>query len=78
MMNQILWKVVRGLNLTVIVDNSDVIAGCECIKGIAFNNAVSWVKCALLPIMCAIFGISHDNCVQFDRVEYLSPQSLAT
>jgi hypothetical protein len=82
MMSQILGKVVRGLNLVVYADSGEVFAGFERTKVIAFGNAVSWVKCALfsvasaiVPVICAVIGLSRDNCAHFYRIEYLSPHN---
>jgi len=61
------------MNITVFVNKGNVFASCECIHGYAFKNAVSLVKCALLPVICADFGCLQDNCVNFDRVECLLP-----
>ena len=41
--------------------------------GIAFDNAQSGDRCALLPILTSDFGLSQDKCALFDRVEYLLP-----
>ena len=82
MMGQISGKVVRGLRFVVYVDSGDVFAGFERTKVIAFGNAVSWVKCALfsvacviVPVICAVFGLSQGCCAHFCRIEYLSPHN---
>ena len=66
------------MNLTVIVDGDNTFADCECIKGYAFINAVAWVKCALLPVLCAVFGLLQDKSAHFYRIECLLPQSCPT
>jgi len=66
------------MNLTIIVDEDEVFAACEYIKGYTFNNAAVGVKYALLPVICAIFGLSQDRYVHLSRIECLSPQCCLT
>ncbi len=61
------------MNLSVFSSNDHVFVNCECIKGYAFKNALLWVNCALLPVICAIFKVSQDNCAHLSRFEYLLP-----
>lgn len=61
------------MNITAFASLGNVYANCEWIKGFAFKNAALWVKCALLPVICAGFGLSQDNCAHFGRFEYLLP-----
>jgi len=63
----------------VYADGGDVFAGYECIKGLAYGNAVSRVKCALLSVayaivltICAVLCPSRDNCAHICCVDYLS------
>lgn len=62
------------MNISVFYSNGNVYVNCECIKGHTFKNAALWVKSALLPILCANFGLSRDNYVHFCRFEYLLPR----
>ena len=61
------------MNISTFCSNSNVFINCECIKGYAFKNAAFLVKSTLLLVICAIFGLSRDNCVHFCRVECLFP-----
>ncbi|MCL2401693.1 MAG: hypothetical protein FWC90_03510 [Oscillospiraceae bacterium] len=61
------------MNLTVFSSRDGVFANCEYIKGYAFNDTVSGDICALLPVKCANFGLSHDSYAHFRRIECLSP-----
>ena len=63
------------MNLTVIAVGKTVFAGCECINGYAFNKAAIGEKCALLPVITAVFGLSQDTCAHLSRVECLLSQS---
>ena len=63
------------MNISVFAQNDNVFSNCECIKGYAFKNAAVWVKCALLPVICANFGQSGDSCAHFSRVECLLPHA---
>ena len=63
------------MNITVFANQGDVFASYECIKGYAFKNVASWVKCAILPVICANFGRSQDNCAHFSRIECLLPHA---
>lgn len=64
------------MNMTVFASNDNAFINCGHITGIAYKNAVSWVNCALLPVICDIFVGSQDNCAHFNRIERLSPQRL--
>ena len=62
------------MNITVFTSSDDVFVNCECIKGYAFKNAAIGEKCALLPVMTAVFGLSQDTCAHLCRIECLLPQ----
>lgn len=61
------------MNLAVIADSVGVLVNCECVKGHAYEIAATWVKCALLPVLAAIFGLTGDSCAHLRRTECLSP-----
>lgn len=61
------------MNISAFCSNGIVFVNCECINGYAFKNAASWVKSALLPVICAIFDQLRDYYVRFCRVECLLP-----
>lgn len=63
------------MNISAFCSNGNVYVNCECIKGYAFKNAASWVKFALLPVICANFGQLRDDCVHFRRIECLLPHT---
>ena len=44
------------MNIFAFCSSGDVYVNCGCIKGYAFKNAVSGVKSALLPVICANNG----------------------
>jgi len=64
------------MKLRFFSDMCDVFVSCEC--GIAFKNAVTWDRCALLPVICAGFELSRDNCAHFNRIECLSLYDAST
>ena len=66
------------MNISVFVQNDNVFANCECIKGYAYFKSAIWVNCALLPVICADFGQSQDNHAHFSRFECLLPHTLQT
>lgn len=53
------------MNISAFCSDDEVFVNCECIKGIAFRNAVLWVKSALIPVICAILVQLRDYCVHF-------------
>ena len=63
------------MNISGFASCGSVFARCECVKGFAYSKAASGVKCALLPVICAGFGLSREYCAHFSRVEYLSPHN---
>lgn len=63
------------MNITVFSSSGNVYSYCECINGFAFKNVTSWVKCALLPVICAGFALSQDSCAHFGRIECLLPHN---
>lgn len=63
------------MNLIVFATDGNVFTDCECIKGYAFKNAAAWVKCTLLSVICAVFGLSQGNCAHFSRIECLLPHN---
>jgi hypothetical protein len=63
------------MNITLFASHGNVFVNCECIKGYAFKNALTRVNSALLPVICAGFGILRDNCAHFRRVECLLPHN---
>ena len=44
-----------------------------CVHGIAFFDAATWVKCAQLSVICAVFELSQDKFAHFGRIECLPP-----
>jgi len=66
---------VRGLNITMIADRNEVFVTCEYIKGYAYKNGALWVNYALLPVICAVFGLSQDNCAHLSRIGCLLPHN---
>lgn len=63
------------MNITVVVSDDNVFVDCEYIKGYAFINAAAWAKSALLPVICAAFGLSQDSYAHFSRIGCLLPQN---
>ncbi|MCL2081318.1 MAG: hypothetical protein FWH16_04390 [Oscillospiraceae bacterium] len=63
------------MKIKLVADKNDVYGNRERIARFASLYAVAWAKCALLPVICAVFGILRDNCAHFSRVEYLLPQN---
>ena len=61
------------MNISFFCCSGNVYRNCECIKGFAFKNTAVWVKCALLPVICAGFGILKGNCAHLGRIGYLLP-----
>jgi ribose/xylose/arabinose/galactoside ABC-type transport system permease subunit len=61
------------MNISVFCSKGSVYTNCECVKGCAFKNAALWVKCALLPHICAIFGLLRGYCAHYCRIECLLP-----
>ena len=63
------------MNLAVFASGSTAFANSTCIRGFAFNSAVSGVNYALLPVICAGFALSGAKYALLSRVECLLPQS---
>ena len=61
------------MNISGFAQDDRMFADCEHFRGNAFIKAISWVKCALLPVICARFGLSQDSCAHFSRIECLLP-----
>lgn len=61
------------MNISAFRADGSVYTNCECIKGCAYDNSFSGAKSALLPIICANFGLLRDKCAQKRRLECLSP-----
>jgi len=61
------------MNISAFEQNGNVFVNCECIKGISFKNADLWENCALLSVICAVFGRLEDVYAHFSRVENLLP-----
>ena len=61
------------MNISVFSTGGNVYLNYECVKGFTFKNAAAWVKCALLPVICANFGLLRGYCAHFCRIEYLLP-----
>ena len=66
---------VRGLSITMIADRDEVFVACEYINDYAFKNGALGVEYALLPVICAGFGLSQDNCAHLSRIGCLSPHN---
>lgn len=62
------------MNISAFSSDGNVFVNCEYVKSFAFKNAASWVKYALLPVICAIFGISQGSYAHFYRFGCLLPQ----
>ena len=62
------------MNIKRFASEDNVFVNYECIKGYAFKNAAAWVKSAILPVICAVWGLSGDNCAHFCRIECLLPK----
>lgn len=58
----------------MLTSAGSAVVSLECIKGYAFEMAAAWVKCALLPIICANFGLLRDSCAHFYRLDCLLPR----
>ena len=61
------------MNISAFSAGGSVYMNCECVNGYAFENAIVWVKSALLPVICAIFGLLRGYCAHFRRIECLLP-----
>lgn len=62
------------MNISAFSSDGNVFVNCEYVKSFAFKNAASWVKYAILPVICAIFGILQDSYAHYYRIECLLPQ----
>ncbi|MCL1873067.1 MAG: hypothetical protein FWF85_03000 [Clostridiales bacterium] len=65
------------MNITVFASSGNVFVNCEYIKGFSFKNTAIGDKSALLPVICAAFGLLQNNYAYFSRIECLLPQSHA-
>jgi len=66
------------LHLKVMDSGDNVYTHVECVNGFAFKIAAAGVKCALLPVICAVFGQLRDICAHDCRFERLSPRLCQT
>ena len=53
------------MNITGFASGGEAFVSCECVKGFAYKNAAIGAKCALLPVICADFGLSRDIRARF-------------
>ena len=60
---------------TVITDSDHAFAHNARVEGLAFIYVGTWVKCALLPVICADFGLLRDSYAHFYHFEHLLPQN---
>ena len=61
------------MNMTTYVSGGNVYVNCECVHGYAFDNAALRAKSAVLPVICANFGILQDKSAHFYRIGCLLP-----
>jgi len=62
------------VNRVMLTSAGLAVVSLECIKGYAFKMEAAWVKCALLPVICANFGLLRDSCAHLYHLDCLSPR----
>jgi hypothetical protein len=66
------------MDILAFCSNGNLYVNFENAKGIALRYAAPEVESALLPVICANLAQLRDQCAQFYRIEYLSPQTYDT
>lgn len=61
------------MHILVFASAAGIVTKTDCIQGFAYDKAMGWGKCALLPVFCADFAILQDCCAHFTRLGTLSP-----
>ena len=62
------------MNISTFTSGGNLFVNCECVKSYAFQNAETRGRSVLLPVICAVFGLSQDCCAHLSRIECLLPR----